>query len=96
MLLPLARIWQQVGAEQRGPHLPVLVRAVAQIGFQAKHGEMPADSLAAVLLPAIAHLNAPGPGARPVVLYHVDRQRVTYIDPADGQLNRAKLSDFQR
>lgn len=95
--LPVARIRQYATTDQRGTNMLGMVKAATRLGFQAKGVKGTLESLPKIPLPAIAHVVLQDQQLHHyVVIYRVARGRVTYMDPADGQMHRVPLADFQQ
>jgi ATP-binding cassette subfamily B protein len=95
--LPVARIRQYATTDQRGTNMLGMVKAATRLGFQAKGVRGTLESLPKIPLPAIAHVVLKDQQLHHyVVIYRVARGRVTYMDPADGQVHRVPLADFQQ
>lgn len=91
--LPVARIRQIAGTDQKGTNALGMVKAAEQLGFTAK-GVI--DALPKIPLPAIAHIIVKDVLQYYVVLYAVTDKHVQYMDPGDGQLHKITTDDFAK
>jgi ATP-binding cassette subfamily B protein len=83
------------GTDRGGTNLVGLLRAAERLGFAAKGVKGPYEALAALPLPAIAHVQREdGPGHY-VVLYRVRRNKVLVADPANG-IRTLSREDFSK
>lgn len=92
--LPVARIRQYAGTDQRGTTVLGMIAAAEQLGFQAKGVKGTAESLPKLPLPAIVHIVVNKQLHHFVVLYKVTRRYITVMDPADGKMHRYNHEDF--
>lgn len=86
--VPLARLRQQAGTGRDGTTAAGLVEAARQLGFTAKGVKGPADALAGIPLPAIAHCLIDQRLLHYVVLVGWDRTHARVMDPAVGRVER--------
>lgn len=104
--LPIARIRQHAGTDQKGTNMLGLIEAAQKLGFQAKGVRGTVESLHKIPLPAIAHVivkkNAqiseerPGSGLQHyVVLYKIKGEKITYMDPGDGKFHTKTTEEFK-
>jgi ATP-binding cassette subfamily B protein len=93
--LPIARVRQLSHTDMRGTTALGLVHAAARLGFQAKGVRATANALAALPLPAIAHIVRRS-GQHWVVLARVGAKRVEIMDPASGEQRRVPRAAFER
>ncbi len=93
--LPVARIRQIAGTDKRGTNMLGMVQAAEQIGFTAKGVKGGIDALPNIPLPAIAHVVLKNGLQHYVVIYSVKKQKITYMDPADGQMHTEKIETFK-
>ncbi|WP_409015042.1 peptidase domain-containing ABC transporter [Dyadobacter sp. CY345] len=104
--LPIARVRQYAGTDQKGTNMLGLIEAAQKLGFQAKGVKGTVENIAKIPLPAIAHViikkehqavatNA-GTGLHHyVVLYRIKDKKVTYMDPGDGKLHTKSFDEFK-
>lgn len=94
--LPVARIRQLAGTDQKGTNALGLVKAAEQLGFTAKGVKGGVDSLPKIPLPAIAHVLVKDVLQHYVVIYAVSDKLVRYMDPGDGQIHKISIDDFAK
>lgn len=92
--LPVARIRQIAGTDQRGTNVLGVIKAAEELGFTAKGAKGNIDALSKIPLPAIAHVVIAGKLQHYVVIYKVDKDKLTYMDPADGQMHKVTIAQF--
>jgi ATP-binding cassette, subfamily C, bacteriocin exporter len=73
-----------------------LIRGAGRIGLPARGIRAPADVLASIPKPAVAHLADGNGWMHYVVLYGATRGSVQIMDPAHGEVRRVSLEEFQR
>jgi len=93
--LPIARIRQKAGTDQKGTNLLGMIAAVEQLGFSAKGVKAQVEALSKVPLPAIAHVIVDQHLHHYVVLYKVDKHAVLVMDPGVGKLEKWPLDKFK-
>ena len=94
--LPVARIRQLAGTDQKGTNALGLVKAAEQLGFTAKGVKGGVDSLPKIPLPAIAHVLVKDVLQHYVVIYAVSDKLVRYMDPGDGHIHKISIDDFAK
>lgn len=94
--LPVAKIRQIAGTDQKGTNALGMVKAAEQLGFAAKGVKGNIDSLPKIPLPAIAHVMVKDILQHYVVIYTVSKDRVEYMDPADGQIHKVSIDEFAK
>ncbi|WDF54875.1 peptidase domain-containing ABC transporter [Mucilaginibacter sp. KACC 22063] len=92
--LPISRIRQFAGTDQKGTNVLGMIEAAERLGFQAKGAKGVRDSLEKIPLPAIAHLNLKSGLNHYVVIYKVDTKNIVYMDPGDAQIYKKSIHDF--
>ncbi len=92
--IPVAKIRQIAGTDQKGTNALGMIKAAEKLGFMAKGVKGGTDALPEVPCPAIAHVVIKDVLQHYVVLYAVKGNAVKYMDPADGKLHKTKLSEF--
>jgi ABC-type bacteriocin/lantibiotic exporter with double-glycine peptidase domain len=93
--VPIARVRQFGHTDRRGTTALGLVRAATRLGFSAKGVRAGREALAAIPLPAIAHV-VRGSVQHWVVVSRVGPKRVELMDPAAGDRQRLAREDFER
>ncbi len=92
--LPVSRIRQIAGTDQKGTNAWGLVKAAEKMGFTAKGVKGDVDALPTAPLPAIAHVIIKKILQHYVVLYHVKEEMAEYMDPSDGLMHKVTLEEF--
>lgn len=93
--LPIARIRQKAGTDQKGTNLLGMIAAVEALGFSAKGVKAKTEALSKIPLPAIAHVIVNQHLHHYVVLYKVEKSSVRIMDPGTGRLEKWSLDKFQ-
>jgi len=97
--LPVSRIRQIAGTDTKGTNVLGVVTAAEQLGFTSKGVKAGVDSLSKIPLPAIAHIKIKKEQTELlhyVVIYKVKKDRVEYMDPADGKMYRKSVEEFSK
>lgn len=92
--LPISRIRQLSGTDQKGTNILGLTRAAEKIGFDAKGVRGDKECLSKIPLPAIAHINVQNRFHHFVVLYKVSDNQVRIMDPGPGKCKQINLQEF--
>lgn len=92
--LPVSRIRQIAGTDQKGTNAWGLIKAAEKMGFTAKGVKGDIDALPTAPLPAIAHVIVKKILQHYVVLYHVKEGMAEYMDPSDGLMHKVTLDEF--
>lgn len=93
---PVARIRQYAFTDQKGTNVLGLIEAANKLGLSAKGVKALFDALKVVPKPTIAHVVVNERLQHFVVVYKVEKEHITYMDPADGRMHRVDNYDFQR
>jgi len=93
--LPVSRIRQYAGTDKRGTNVLGLIEAAELLGFQAKGVKGGFDSLSKIPMPTIAHLVIDGKLHHYVVIYKVEKDSITIMDPADGKFQKKTNEEFK-
>jgi ATP-binding cassette subfamily B protein len=94
--MPVSRIRQYAGTDKRGTNVLGLIEAAEKLGFQAKGAKGALDSLTKIPLPAIAHVILKNGLHHFVVIFKVTKKDITFMDPADGQYHKKKITEFEK
>ena len=94
--IPVARIRQYAGTDQKGTNILGLIQAAEKLGFSAKGVKGNVEALLKIPLPAIVHVVIDEKLAHYVVLYSVKNGNIQYMDPADGHLHTKSLEEFTK
>ena len=92
--LPVARIRQMAGTDKKGTNLLGMIKAAEKIGFTAKGVKGGTDVLPKIPVPAIAHVIINKVLHHYIVLYKVTDTGIEYMDPADGQMHKNSIEEF--
>jgi ATP-binding cassette, subfamily C, bacteriocin exporter len=94
--IPVARIRQIAGTDQKGTSALGLVRAFEAIGMTAKGVRCKADYLHQIPFPAIAHMVLSNKLHHYLVIYGVSEKKVKIMDPATGRIENRKRKEFEQ
>jgi ABC-type bacteriocin transporter len=94
--LPIARIRQYANTDKRGTNVLGIIEAAEKMGFTAKGVKGGSDSLDKIPLPAIAHIITKEQLHHYVVIYKVEKSKITVMDPGFGKMEVYTLEDFQK
>lgn len=92
--LPLSRIRQLAGTDQRGTSIAGLLEAAEKLGFQAKAAKGNIENLSGIPLPAIAHVILENNLHHYFVIYTIKSGLIRYLDPADGEIHKISTAKF--
>ena len=92
--MPVSRIRQIAGTDQKGTSVWGIVKAAEKMGFSAKGVKGNIEAIANVPLPAIAHVVIKKILQHYIVLYRVKDGRVEYMDPEDGLMHKVTIEAF--
>jgi len=94
--LPVSKIRQIAGTDQKGTNALGMIKAAEQLGFTAKGVKGNIDALPKIPLPAIAHVVVKEVLQHYVVIYTVTDKHVKYMDPGDGEIHKVKIEDLSK
>lgn len=94
--IPVSRIRQIAGTDQKGTNALGMVKAAEQMGFEAKGVKGNLDALPKIPLPAIAHVIIKDVLQHYVVIYAVTEKGVRYMEPADGSIRTVSIDEFAK
>jgi len=94
--LPVSRIRQIAGTDQKGTNALGMVKAAQEMGFSAKGVKGGLDAISDIPFPAIAHVVINKILQHYVVLYGINRKRAEYMDPSDGRMHQVTLDEFSK
>ncbi|MEI6274742.1 MAG: peptidase domain-containing ABC transporter [Prolixibacteraceae bacterium] len=92
--LPVSKIRQLAGTDQKGTNAWGLIKAAEKLGFTAKGVKGGIDSLPGIPCPAIAHVVIHKALLHYVVIYSAQKSKIEYMDPADGEIHKITLDEF--
>lgn len=93
---PIARIRQVAGTDQKGTNLLGMIKAAEKLGFVAKGVRAPKEALFEVPLPLIAHVIQKEKFHHFIVIYKINKDYVTVMDPATGKLEKRDWETFEK
>lgn len=94
--LPIARIRQYANTDKRGTNVLGIIEAAEKMGFTAKGVKGGLSSIDKIPLPAIAHLITKEQLHHYVVIYKVEKSKITVMDPGFGKMEVYTFEDFQK
>lgn len=94
--LPVSKIRQIAGTDQKGTNVLGMIKAAEQLGFDAKGVKGTIDALSKIPLPTIAHVIVNETLQHYVVIYKIDKDKIKYMDPADGEFHIISVSGFAK
>jgi len=94
--LPIARIRQYANTDKRGTNVLGIIEAAQKMGFTAKGVKGGLDSLDKIPLPAIAHIITKEQLHHYVVVYKVEKSKITVMDPGFGKMEVHTFEEFQK
>ncbi|TDS16074.1 peptidase domain-containing ABC transporter [Sphingobacterium paludis] len=93
--LPIAKIRQICHTDNRGTNVMGLIQGLATMGFHAKGVKGGLDALLQIPTPTIAHVVLKQQLQHYVVIYKVNKQHVTVMDPGVGKFEKYTHKEFQ-
>lgn len=94
--MPIAKVRQICHTDKRGTNALGLVQGLEKLGFNAKGVRGNMEALAEIPLPAIAHVIIKEQWHHYVVIYKVEKDKITVMDPAFGKLETYSVADFSK
>jgi len=94
--LPIARIRQYANTDKRGTNVLGITEGAEKMGFTAKGVKGGLDSLDKIPLPAIAHVVTKEQFHHYVVIYKVEKAKITVMDPGFGKIEVYTFEEFQK
>lgn len=94
--LPISRIRQLAGTDQKGTNIYGLITAAEKLGFSAKGVKGGSEALLKIPLPAIAHIIVKEVLYHYVVIYKAKNNSIEYMDPVDGRLHMIGIKEFDK
>jgi len=92
--IPVSKIRQMAGTDQKGTNAWGLIKAAEKLGFSAKGVKGGIEALPEIPCPAIAHVLVKKTLLHFVVIYKLSKTRVEYMDPADGEIHKTTIQEF--
>ncbi|WP_017495325.1 peptidase domain-containing ABC transporter [Flavobacterium sp. WG21] len=94
--LPIARIRQFANTDKRGTNVLGIIEGAEKMGFTAKGVKGGLDALDKIPLPAIAHVVIKQQLQHYVVIYKVEKSKITVMDPGLGKMEHYTFEEFQK
>ncbi|MCC9016525.1 peptidase domain-containing ABC transporter [Flavobacterium lipolyticum] len=94
--LPIARIRQFANTDKRGTNVLGIIEGAEKMGFTAKGVKGGFDALDKIPLPAIAHIVIKEQLQHYVVIYKVEKSKITVMDPGLGKMEYYTFEEFQK
>lgn len=94
--IPIARIRQFAHTDNRGTNVLGIIQGAEKMGFTAKGVKGGIDAIDKIPLPAIAHVVVQEQLHHYIVIYKVDKNSITAMDPAFGKLEKYTFEEFQK
>ncbi|BFM41776.1 peptidase domain-containing ABC transporter [Flavobacterium sp. CFS9] len=94
--LPIARIRQFANTDKRGTNILGIIEGAEKMGFTAKGVKGGLDALDKIPLPAIAHVVIKEQLQHYVVIYKVEKSKITVMDPGLGKMENYTFEEFQK
>ncbi len=92
--LPVSKIRQWAGTDNKGTNAWGLIKAAEKMGLTAKGVKATPEALVEVPVPAIAHVIINERLQHYVVIYKVTSAFIEFMDPGTGQLEKRNHADF--
>ncbi|CAM3642923.1 peptidase domain-containing ABC transporter [Sphingobacterium prati] len=96
MNIPIAKIRQHCHTDTRGTNVLGMIQGLQQMGFNAKGVKGAMDAIPQIPLPAIAHVVLKEQLQHYVVIYKVEKDKITVMDPGPGKLEKYTFEEFQK
>ena len=94
--IPIARIRQFAHTDNRGTNVLGIIQGAEKMGFTAKGVKGGIDAIGKIPLPAIAHVIVQEQLHHYIVIYRVEKNIITAMDPAFGKLENYTFEEFQK
>jgi ATP-binding cassette subfamily B protein len=94
--LPIARIRQYANTDKRGTNVLGIIEAAEKMGFMAKGVKGNLDAINKIPLPAIAHIVTKEQLHHYVVVYKIEKSKITVMDPGYGKMEVYNFDEFQK
>lgn len=94
--IPVSRIRQIAGTDQKGTNALGMIQAAENLGFAAKGVKGKIDALSKIPLPAIAHVIVKEVLHHYVVIYKASDKEISYMDPAEGKMYKVSITEFEK
>ncbi|NML68339.1 peptidase domain-containing ABC transporter [Chryseobacterium sp. RP-3-3] len=94
--LPIAKIRQFSHTDTRGTNVLGMVQGLEKMGFNAKGVKGGVDALPEIPLPAIAHIISKEQYHHYIVIYKVQKNKISAMDPAIGKMEEYSIEEFSK
>ena len=94
--IPIAKIRQYCHTDTRGTNVLGMIQGLQHMGFNAKGVKGAMDAIPQIPLPAIAHVVLKEQLQHYVVIYKVEKNKITVMDPGPGKLEKYTFEEFQK
>ncbi|MGJ1212373.1 peptidase domain-containing ABC transporter [Sphingobacterium multivorum] len=94
--IPIAKIRQFCHTDTRGTNVLGMVQGLQQMGFNAKGVKGAIDAIPQIPLPAIAYVVLKEQLQHYVVIYQVEKDKITVMDPGLGKVEKYTFEAFQK
>ena len=92
--MPIAKIRQICHTDTRGTNVLGMIQGLEAMGFNAKGVKGDLDALPDIPRPAIAHIVVNGQLHHFVVIYKVEKNKISVMDPAYGKIEEYTFEKF--
>ena len=92
--IPVSKIRQMAGTDQKGTNAWGLIKAAEKLGFTAKGVKGDISALPGIPCPIIAHVILNKTLLHYVVIYNQTKNHIEYMDPGDGKMHKTTIGKF--
>ncbi len=92
--IPVSKIRQMAGTDQKGTNAWGLIKAAEKLGFSAKGVKGGIEALPQTPCPVIAHVVINKTLLHYVVIYRMAKNQIEYMDPGDGEMHKSTIVEF--
>ena len=92
--IPVSKIRQMAGTDQKGTTAWGLIKAAEKLGFTAKGVKGGTNALPGIQCPVIAHVILNNTLQHFVVIYKLKKLEIEYMDPCDGEIHKISIDKF--
>lgn len=94
--IPIAKIRQHCHTDTRGTNVLGMIQGLQELGFTAKGVKGAIDAIPQIPLPAIAHVVLNNQLQHYIVIYKVQKNQITVMDPGPGKVQQYSMEEFQK
>ncbi|KKX51830.1 cysteine peptidase family C39 domain-containing protein [Sphingobacterium sp. IITKGP-BTPF85] len=94
--IPIAKIRQHCHTDTRGTNVLGMIQGLQELGFTAKGVKGAIDAIPQIPLPAIAHVVLNNQLQHYIVIYKVQKNQITVMDPGPGKVQQYSIEEFQK